>query len=56
MRACQTKNARLAICRTDGMDGMGLVIIGNRSSKSTFGANNYVVHMYILKKIFGVSR
>ena len=38
------------------MDGMGLVIIGNRSSKSTFGANNYVVHMYILKKIFGVSR
>ena len=26
------------ICRTDGMDRMGLVIIGHRSSKSTFGA------------------
>ena len=31
-----------AICRTDGWDRMGLVIIGHRSSKSTFGANKHL--------------
>ena len=32
------------------MDGMGLVIIGHRSSKSTFGVNNVYTHWKLAKK------
>ena len=28
----------------DGMDGIEMAIIGHRSSKSTFGANNFYLH------------
>ena len=33
------------------MDGMGLVTIGHRSSKSTFGANNYFLRFDFKTKI-----
>ena len=42
------------MCRMDGMDG--IVIIGHRSSKSTFGAYKYCIVGYIIFSSEGTTR
>ena len=38
------------------MDGIGMVIIGHRSSKSTFGANNEALSQFCLRFQFANSK